>query len=149
MKATPLKIILVLVAVAITAGLVSWLKISKTNAEAETEKIEIANNTFSEDHFNLMNPDTFAALINRVYQPNVTTQIRGDKLLVSLQGANAITKDFFNGNDALLKEKLSDNGFEITYDKNNNGVESTFLIKDNAVAVPNDVLIKIADKIAN
>ena len=136
-------------AIALTASLVSWLKIRKRNATAQTENVEVANSRFSADHFNLMHPDTFVALVTKVYQPNVTTQVRGDKLLVSLRGANALTKDFFNGNDALLKERLSDHGFEISYDKNNNAVESTFLIKDNAVAVPNDVLIKIADKIAN
>ncbi|RQO31554.1 hypothetical protein DBR32_06240 [Taibaiella sp. KBW10] len=149
MKAMPIKIVLVALAAALTIGLVSWLKVSKRNAVADTEKITVKEAAFSKEHLNWVKTDTFIRLLNSAYHPNVKTAIADSQLVVSIEGANEITKDFYNGNEALLKYELNQFGFKISYDKNNNSVYAKFKIQNNAVPVPNDILIKIADKTTN
>lgn len=149
MKATPVKIILIVLSVGLTIALVSWLKVSMQYAEPDKEKVTVQDASFGPEHYNWVKTDTFVRLVEKVYQPNVQTQIVDSQLIVTLSGANEITKDFYNGNAALLKYSLNQHGFAITYDQNNNNIQAKFKIKNNAVPVPNDVLIKIADKHTN
>lgn len=149
MKAIPVKIMLVLLSLLLTIGLVSWLKISRRTATPDAEKITMKDADFGTEHYNWVKTDTFVRLVQSAYQPNIKTELIDSQLIVTLSGANAITKDFYNGNDALLKYDLNQFGFKIMYDKNNNNVYATFRIKNNAVPVPNDVLIKIVDKNTN
>lgn len=146
MKATPVKFILIILSIVLTIGLASWLKLSIKNAAPDKEKVTVKDDDFGPEHYNQIKTDTFVRLVQSAYQPNVKTEIVDSQLLVTLTGANEITKDFYNGNAALLKYDLNQFGFKITYDKNNNTVYAAFKIKNNAVPVPNDVLIKIVDK---
>lgn len=149
MKGMPVKILLVAMAAVLTIGLVSWLKVSKRNAVADVEKITVKEAAFGKEHLNWVKTDTFIRLLNSAYHPNIKTNITDSQLVVDLAGANEITKDFYNGNEALLKYDLNQFGFKVVYDKNNNSLYAKFKIKNGAVPVPNDILIKIVDKTTN
>ena len=146
MKAIPVKIILIILSIVLTIGLVSWLKLSIKNTPPDKERVTVKDEAFGPEHYNWVKTDTFVHLVRQAYQPNVNIQSIDSQVLVTLSGANEITKDFYNGNTDLLKYDLNQFGFKIRYDKNNNTVYATFKIKNNAVPVPNDVLIKIVDK---
>ncbi|WP_129019827.1 MULTISPECIES: hypothetical protein [Edaphocola] len=146
MRSTPIKIILIILSIVLTIGLVSWLKLSIKNAAPDKERVTVRDDAFGPEHYNWIKTDTFVRLVQTAYQPNIKTEVVDSQLLVTLSGANEITRDFYNGNAALLKYDLNQFGFKITYDKNNNTVYATFKIKNNAIPVPNDILIKIVDK---
>jgi len=141
--------ILLIAASAIVVGIVlaitNW---SISRNEVSTEQQEIVTD-FTPEQYNWVLVDTFQYLVTKAYAPNVATQISNNQLIVNINNANQLTKDFFNGNDALLKYDLEDFGFAIKYSKDNNNIQSIFAIKNGAVPVPNDVMIKLVDKIYN
>jgi hypothetical protein len=101
---------------------------------------------FGASNYNVMKTDTFIALVHNAYGDLVTYKIEGKKLEMDMK-ANELTKDFFNGNDALLKFGLSDFGFDIKYNPEEKLMKAQFkIIEQNGVHVPNDVLIKLMDK---
>lgn len=102
---------------------------------------------FGSNNYNVMKTDTFVALVNRAYGSFTTQKTENGVLELTIKNANELTKDFFNGNDALLKFKLSDHGFELAYNPEDQSLKARFKINEqNGVAVPNDVLIKLMDK---
>lgn len=102
---------------------------------------------FGSNNYNVMKTDTFVALVNQAYGSFVTQKTENGILEFQLRNANELTKDFFNGNDALLKFKLGDHGFELNYNPEDQSLVARFKINErNGVNVPNDVLIKLMDK---
>ncbi len=101
---------------------------------------------FGASNFNVMKTDTFVMLLHQAYGSLVTEKRVQNKLEVTMS-ANELTKDFFNGNDALLKFGLSDFGFDIKYNPQDKSLKAIFNIQSgDGVNVPNDVLIKLMDK---
>ena len=102
---------------------------------------------FGSNNYNVMKTDTFLALVNQAYGNFVTQKRENEILELELHNANELTKDFFNGNDALLQFKLRDHGFEFNYNSEEQWLKARFKInKQNGVNIPNDVLIKLMDK---
>lgn len=93
-----------------------------------------------------MKTDTFVMLLHQAYGTLVTDKKENNKLEIEIK-ANELTKDFFNGNDAILKFGLNDFGFDIKYNPQDKSLKAAFNIQNgNGVNVPNDVLIKLMDK---
>lgn len=145
---SPYKIILIFIAIILVAASIMWsrLSINRTDQEIVTN---IANEAFNEQHYNFIITDTFINLLNKAYPGIVTTTKQNNELRVTLLGAGAVTKDFFNGNDNILKLDKSDFGFEIKYLQQENKIDATFVLNQNSVPVPNDVMIKLIDKTYN
>ncbi len=102
---------------------------------------------FGSNNYNVMKTDTFVALVNQAYGNLVTQKTENGILEFQIKNGNALTKDFFNGNDALLRFKLSDHGFELNYNPEEQSLVARFKINErNGINVPNDVLIKLMDK---
>jgi hypothetical protein len=120
---------------------------NKSVASSNVEKVE--QNLFEKDNANQMKVDTFVMLVNKAYGPLATIAKTSSQLNISMTQANQVTKDFFNGNDALLKCNLAKDGFLIQYNETNKSLQAQFVIKNGAVTVPNDVLIKLLDKTEN
>jgi hypothetical protein len=113
---------------------------------AATEQTVAPPAPFGPANYNQMKTDTFVALVHNAYGDLVTYKIEDRKLVMDMK-ANELTKDFFNGNDALLKFGLSDFGFDIKYNTEAKSMQAQFKISEqNGVNVPNDVLIKLMDK---
>ncbi|RYD98422.1 MAG: hypothetical protein EOP54_07660 [Sphingobacteriales bacterium] len=149
MKAGSSKIILILLAVIITLGLTALVRCDTRNAKPDAEKILTKDADFGKENITWIKTDTFINLVEKAYHPNVETNTASNLLVVFIKNANTVAQDFYNGNEALLKYRINDHNFEIDYDKHNNNVVGRFKIKDNLVAVPNDVLIKVIDKTIN
>lgn len=141
--------ILLGLAIIISFGVIFVVRSRQAIKDVVYESTPTLDNDFSEQNFNKLNVDSFISVVTKAYAPNVTTSINNDELIVKLENANQLTKDFFNGNDAILEVPLRKFGFNIDYDANTQKVMATFTIKNNMVNVPNDVLIKIADKLYN
>lgn len=131
------------VAVLIAAAMYFLFTISRN---AATEQVVAPPAPFGASNVNLMKTDTFVTLVHNAYGNLVTYKIEDGKLLMEMK-ANELTKDFFNGNDALLKFGLSDFGFDIKYNPEEKSMKAQFKITEqHGVYVPNDVLIKLMDK---
>lgn len=131
------------VAVLIAAAMYFLFTISRNTA---TEQVVAPPAPFGASNVNLMKTDTFVTLVHNAYGNLVTYKIEDGKLLMEMK-ANELTKDFFNGNDALLKFGLSDFGFDIKYNPEEKSMKAQFKITEHhGVYVPNDVLIKLMDK---
>jgi hypothetical protein len=117
--------------------------------DTDTLISEVKQTNFSKDDANVVIADTFMMLVNKAYNGLATVVKNGDAVLVSMTDANKVTKDFFNGNDALLKCNIKEHGFEIKYIAEKNKLDAQFSLMQNTVTVPNDVLIKIVDKLDN
>jgi len=101
---------------------------------------------FGKANFNEMKTDTFVSLLRGAYGDLITCKIADKNLEVDMK-ANELTKDFFNGNDALLKFGTGDFGFDIKYNTEARTLHAQFRISEqNGVNVPNDVLIPLIDK---
>lgn len=109
-----------------------------------TERLPV----FSTNNFNVVKVDTFVALVRNTY-PGATVQTREDKVLdITVKIDNAAPGVFFNNNDALLQYKLGDYGFDIKYNPGEQIVRAQFKIDEKqGVPVPNDVLLRLANKI--
>lgn len=102
---------------------------------------------FGSSNYNMMKTDTFVALVQQAYGSLVTSNISEGLLVLDMPHGNELTRDFFNGNDALLRFGLNDHGFALQYNPEQRSLKASFRIsKANSVPVPNDVLIKIMDK---
>jgi hypothetical protein len=131
------------VAVLIAAAMYFLFTISRN---AVTAQVVAPPAPFGASNFNLMKTDTFLALVHNAYGDLVSYKIEEGKLNMEMK-ANELTKDFFNGNDALLKFGLRDFGFDIKYNPEEKSMKATFKVTEqNGVHVPNDVLIKLMDK---
>jgi hypothetical protein len=108
-----------------------------------------AQQSFTKDNANTMKVDTFTMLINKAYGSLATVTTNKEFVKVSMTKANQVTKDFFNGNDALLQCNIKEHGFAIQYNASQKSLQADFAIANDGVTVPNDVLIKITDKIYN
>jgi hypothetical protein len=147
MKKNNSSILFIIVALLLAGALYFLFKIKKTyNAEMVETKTQ-AN--FEKTNVNIMKVDTFVMLVNKAYGANASVSKADGRLQVSMTNANQVTKDFFNGNDALLKCKMDENDFEIKYSESPKSMHAEFKIKDGGVNVPNDVLIKMIDKTYN
>lgn len=149
MKALTSKFILIALAILITIGLVALVRYDMNTMKPDAEKVLLKDDAFGIDNLVWMNVDTFSNLVSKAYHPNVETTLANSLLIVNIKNANTIAQDFYNGNEALLKFKINEHNFEISYDQHNKLVTGRFKIKDNLVAVPNDVLIKVVDKNIN
>lgn len=131
------------IAVGIAGATYFLLTISRN---AATEQAVAPPAPFGAANYNQMKTDTFVALVHQAYGDLVTYKIEDRKLVMDMK-ANELTKDFFNGNDALLKFGLNDFGFDIKYNSETKSMQAQFKISEqNGVNVPNDVLIKLMDK---
>lgn len=149
MKAIKSKIILVALAIVVTLGMVALVRYDMNTMQPDAEKVLLKDADFGSDNMVWMNVDTFINLVTKAYHPNTETTLANNLLIVNIKNANTIAQDFYNGNEALLKLKINEHNFEINYDQHNKVVSGRFKIKDNLVAVPNDVLIKVVDKNIN
>ncbi len=117
-----------------------------TNKEQPPANEIIPNSSFNNEHYNLIYLDTFIHLLEQAYGNSISTHLQTNELQVTLKNAGIVAKDFYNGNDNILKQQYDDFGFEITYQENSNTLLAKFKIDKGAVPVPNDVLIKLIDK---
>jgi hypothetical protein len=120
--------------------------------ELNTDTIEAekkVEQVFTKDNANTMKVDTFTMLINKAYGALATVSTTKEFVKVNMTQANQVTKDFFNGNDALLQCNIKEHGFAIQYNASQKSLQADFAITNGGVTVPNDVLIKITDKIYN
>ena len=140
---------LIFMAVAIViAGAMYFIFACSRNAAVEQTVEPPA--PFGSNNYNVMKTDTFTALVSRAYGSFTQPKTENGILELDIKNANELTKDFFNGNDALLKFKLSDFGFEFKYNPEDQSLKALFKINEqNGVNVPNDVLIKLMDKTAS
>jgi hypothetical protein len=144
-KLLPLQVITSIACLAIAMSLY-WIFKAKPNAKPTEQIATVTNSEFTKNNANKMVVDTFKYLVTKAYAGfSSFTQTNGI-LNLSIKGAGALTKDFYNGNENLLKWKLKDYGFEIVYLPMQNSIEAKFAITDNGVVVPNDVVIKLASK---
>ncbi len=123
-------------------------KATKTPIIAE-QTISTGSNAFSNQTATRIWADTFKALVYRAYPSFTNCKKVNNILQVNLAGANALTPDFFNGNEALLKYKINDFGFAIQYDSPNKILKADFLIEQESINVPNDVLLRLIGKTYN
>jgi hypothetical protein len=101
---------------------------------------------FGAGNYNLIKTDTFVALLHKAYGNLITDKKENNKLMIEMK-PDAMTKDFYNSNDALLKFGLNDFGFDIKYNPQDKSLKAVFNIQaQDGIAVPNDVLIKLMDK---
>jgi hypothetical protein len=135
------------IAILLAIGMYTIAKINKTEAPILATKTD--GKSFTSTNGNLMVVDSFVMLINKAYSGFVTITKNTSTLNVTIANANAMTKDFFNGNDELLKYTIADFGFAIKYLASPPSITAQFNIQNNAVFVPNDVLIKALDKTSN
>ncbi len=105
-----------------------------------------ASKDFDVSYCNTVVVDTFIQLVQKAYPSFATISKQHNNVQVSIQGAGALTQDFYNGNDNLLKLKIDDYGFEIKYNPNTKSIIANFKLENNGVTVPNDVLLRLASK---
>lgn len=130
-------------AVIVAVAMYFLFTISRNTA---TEQYVAPPAPFGANNYNTMKTDTFLTLVRNAYGNLVTYQFEEKKLVMEMK-ANELTKDFFNGNDALLKFGLNDFGFDIKYNPERKSMKAQFIVSDqHGVNVPNDVLIKLMDK---
>lgn len=144
MKNNNYKIFLILLSLLMVGGSILWTSF-RIDRENENVVTNIQNESFNQQHYNYIVLDTFVHLLKQAYPTATTNQVQ-NKLFVIIENSGALTKDFFNGNDKILDLTENDYGFNIAYKSAANKVEATFMIKNNAVPVPNDVMIKLVDK---
>lgn len=133
-------------AIAIIIAGALYVLFTKNSKEAVVQKVQPAP-AFGPNNYNTMKLDTFVALVHSAYGDFAQHKTENGMLEISIRNANELTKDFFNGNDALLQFKLGDHGFAIRYNPEEPSVTASFKISEQkGVNVPNDVLIKLMDK---
>jgi hypothetical protein len=142
------KFAIILASLILIIGTYVWGKISINRNKSEVVE-NISNTNFNAEHYNYIYVDTFVELLQKAYGQQVNTVMHTNELKVNIEGAGIVTKDFYNGNDALLDINYDDFGFKFDYNKNTNALQALFRIKDGAIPVPNDVMIKIIDKTYN
>lgn len=129
-------------AIAAGAGLATTL-LRNTATEQAVEQPA----AFSSNSYNTMKTDTFTALVTRAYGNAATFKQEEGVLALELKKEGEQARDFFNGNDALLKFRLNQHGFELQYQPGSSSMTARFRINEqNGVNVPNDVLIRLTDK---
>ncbi|WP_118949792.1 hypothetical protein [Taibaiella helva] len=130
-------------AIAAGAGLLTLLTRNTATEQAVEQPA-----AFSANSYNTMKTDTFAALVARVYGNAATFKQEEGVLALELKKEGEQARDFFNDNDALLKFRLSQQGFELQYQQGSPSLTARFRINEqNGVNIPNDVLIRLTDKI--
>lgn len=129
------------VAIAVAAGLIATL-LRNTATEQTVEQ----SSSFGSNHFNSMKTDTFAVLVSKAYDGPATVKQANGMLEVEIKGEGP-AREFYNGNEALLKFRLNDHGFELKYLPETQSLKASFRIDEkDGVNVPNDILIKLMDK---
>ncbi|WP_118974325.1 hypothetical protein [Taibaiella koreensis] len=102
---------------------------------------------FSSNSYNTMKTDTFAALVTRAYGSDADIRQENGVLTLELKNSGEQGRDFFNANEALLRFRLSQHGFELQYQQGSPLLTARFKINEqNGVTIPNDVLIRLMDK---
>jgi isocitrate dehydrogenase kinase/phosphatase len=144
-KLLPIQILCFAACIGIAIGAFVFMKARpiKTNYDLKDAKPKME---FNEAYCNTMITDTFSKLVLSAYPSFATVTKRNNVLHVSIKGAGALTQDFYNGNDNLLKYSLDDFGFDIKYLKESKSIEADFKLLQNGVTVPNDVLLRLAAK---
>lgn len=129
------------VAIAVAAGVAATL-LRNTATEQTVEQ----SSAFGPNHYNSMKTDTFAVLVSKAYSGQVNVKQANGMLELEIKGEGP-AREFYNGNEALLKFRLSDHGFELQYLPEARSLKASFRIDEkNGVNVPNDILIKLMDK---
>ncbi len=142
------KIVLLTIAVVVVIGAVMYntFAINRTTVE-ETETI--VNNQFGKTHYNIMKVDTFEYLLTKAYADQISIGRSAGVLELVLKNSNGQNKDFYNGNASILDYNINDYNFEIQMIENTASIQAKFKIIDDGVYVPNDLLIRIIEKIYN
>ncbi len=138
-----------LLIVACLIGLVFYFffSVQKENSpELQTVKKEKAD--FDENCYTRLKKDTLISLLKAAHRKpaEITIKENGHTLEITLTASPDSAPAFYNGNDALLQYDLDDFGFKIS--KTNTGLLIRFRSEEDAVNVPNDVLIKLIPKSA-
>jgi len=117
---------------------------------AAPEQAIVSEPSFGSNNFCVMKKDTFTALVGKAYGSLAIVTWDGQRLYIDLKNTGQSARDFFNGNDLLLKHHINDSGFEINYDREKQAVHAAFKVDArNAVNVPDDILIKLMEKSYN
>ena len=99
--------------IAVLIAAASYFIFSNNKNVATSNAAKVEQNHFEKENANQMKVDTFVMLVSKAYGPLATIEKTSSQLNISMTQANQVTKDFFNGNDALLKCNLSEDGFLI------------------------------------
>lgn len=114
---------------------------------ASTGQVAEPPASFGSNNYNIMKTDTFTALISRVYGSQAGYSIHEGILEIDIKNTPLETRDFFNGNEALLPFRMNDHGFELHYNSGDKSLKALFKINEQkGVNVPNDVLLKLIEK---
>jgi|LakMenE18May11ns_1017448.scaffolds.fasta_scaffold9288192_1 hypothetical protein len=91
----------------------------------------------------LMRKDTFINLLQIAYKDFVKIRDGSNELVVEINGANQMSSVFYNGNTELLKSNFRNDDYELRTDLNSKNLKARFLIRDEQVTVPNDIVIRL------
>jgi hypothetical protein len=122
------------------------------SSKGETQSQVVASEpNFGPNNFRLMRVDTFTDLVFKAYGNFANINVGSKQVTVEITKANQLTRDFFNGNDSLLRFALDDYGFEIKFNEASQSIHAVFAIvkENNCVPVPSDVIIRLAEKAYN
>lgn len=104
------------------------------------------SNEFNNENLNLIKIDTIENLLNKTYGSQITIKHSNSLMEIILTANENILKDFYNGNEALLKYSLNDYNFELIKEENKQQLKGRFKIKDGGIFIPNDILIRLIEK---
>ena len=136
------KILLLSIGIILCISAFTVAKVIKSSIVQTLEQPTI-DDDFSMDNRNAMNVDSFIKIAQLAYQPNLNISKQEEQLELILKNKDNELSEFYNHNEELLDIKRK--GFKIK--KEEDVLTASFQIKDNAVNVPNDVLINIAKRI--
>ncbi len=132
-------------AAGVAAILLSFLfRINNDPAHDTTKSIQQGNAAFDQQCYTAMKKDTFVHLLTIAYGNAINLQEHSNELQIKFTGPDQSLPDFYNGNESLLKTDAGDAGFKIT--RNEDALDVVFKLNDEAVNVPNDILIKLLPK---
>lgn len=133
---------IILLSTGIVLGIMSIVFV-KTNKSSVVQQLteKTVDDDFAPEHFNILRVDSFSKIVQEAYLSAVVLTRKEAELLLIFKSDNL--KEVYNHNEALLKEKRK--GFKIKEGDGNLSI--TFLIKNESISVPNDLLLPIAKRI--
>lgn len=143
-KQTIFNIAYLLIVVAAASIFCFSMNVKKETLPVQKADIKKEKPDFDETCFTSIKKDTFIHLLQKAYDKSVDVNEKSGKIEISYTAPDQHAPDFYNGNDALLKYDLDDFGFKIS--KINTGLILTLKNKDNALNIPNDILIRLMAK---
>jgi|GEM_PF-1471464 len=136
------KIILLSIGIVLCFSAIIFGKINKSSFVQTLERPKM-DDDFETNNFNVIDVDSFIKITQAIYKTELSVIRQDGELLMSLKSKENDLSSFYNNNESLLKVRK--HGFKITQE--NSILTASFQVKNNAVNVPNDVLINIAKRI--